>query len=157
MNKGLWIWTRTQMTTSVIHIPMKTQDLTNSITHKSDDYFGMQYSRCCVSCSCTGQSCQWIALHVISAVALHIAVREKCPDLFENSSILDYNATTHSVDTLRMLASTEIEKFYGTFFVHLTLVQETTICFPNWSIRCVGNNLQKERTFWQQFSVMCTG
>jgi len=107
-NCDWWTWTRAceyepkpkwQPPSSTF--PMKTQDLTNSITHKSDDYFGMQHSRCCVSFSCTGPSCQWLTLHVISAVALHIAVREKCPDLFENSSILDYNATTHSLDTVK--------------------------------------------------------
>ena len=107
-NCDWWTWTRAceyepepKWHPPLSTFPMKIQDLTNSITHKSDDRFGMQHPRCCVSSSCKGPSCQWIALHIISAVALHIAVREKCPDLFEDSSILDYNATTHSVDTVK--------------------------------------------------------
>jgi len=107
-NCDWWTWTRAceyepepkwQPQSSTFR--MKTQDLTNSIIHKSDDHFGMQHPRCCVSSSCTGPSCQWKALHNISAVELHVAVREKCPDLFENSSIVYYNATTHSVDTVK--------------------------------------------------------
>jgi hypothetical protein len=160
-NCDWWTWTRAfkyesepkwQPPSSTFR--MKTQDVTNFISHKSDDHFGMQHPRCCMSSSCIGPSCQWIALHGVSAVALHVAVREKCPGLFENSGILCYNATTHSVDTVKNAGQHWGWKLYGTFPVLLNLVQVTTVCFPNWSICCMRNNLQTEMTFWQQFSVM---
>jgi hypothetical protein len=72
---------------------MKSQGWTKSVTHKTDDCFGLWHIRCsCSSSSSIGWNCEYGSTSILWV---------QCPELIKNAIILHDNATTHLADTVK--------------------------------------------------------